>query len=201
MDNYPWQYGIEYGAQRTPEGVRALLKKLGVTHVQYAAGKSNAAGTLGGDILFHEFASSIATDRTRAGSGHLVTVPDAPSREPFDDKVAVLTCNELPQRGLYTVKAMDRYEYGPDAEKFETPLQAAADMNAARALLAQATYAVVEARCFRGRLPAELSQHFELFVKRRRDPREIWRRSSEASARPQDDSEEGPSPEPSEALE
>jgi hypothetical protein len=181
--------------------VRALLRRLGVTHVQYAPGRSNPVASLASDILFQEFARSVGVDRTRVGGGILVKVPDEPYREPFADKVAVLTCRESPGPGLYPLKSLDRFQYGPEGENFGPPLQSAPDANGARALLAQADYAVVELRCFRGRPPAELSQHFESFIKRRRDPREIWRRASENSAEPADAAEPDSGPEPSDSAE
>ena len=201
LDNYPWQYGIEYGAQGSPEGVRAMLRQLGITHVQYSPGRSNAVASLASDLLFQEFANSVGTDRVRAGSGHLITVPNEPYREPFGDKVAVLTCQHAPEPGLYPVKSLDRFEYGPDGDKFGPPLETAGDANQAKALLAKADYAVVELKCFRGRPPAELSQHFQQFVKRRRDPREIWRRSSENSEASDSPSEQDSSPEPADSPE
>lgn len=175
LDNYPWQYGLEYGAQGTPEGVRALLRKRGITHVHYSPGKANGIATFAGAILFQEFMDSVATDPVRIGGGILARVPDTPYTAPFNDAVAVLTCREVPPRGLYSLKSLDVLAYGPKGDDYGTPIAQAETLDDAVRLLDEVDYAIVELRCFRGRMPPELNA-FEPFVRRKRDPREIWRR-------------------------
>lgn len=178
LDSYQWQYGIEYGAQGTPEGVRALLRRLGVTHAYYAPKRSNGVASLASDLLFAEFVERHATGHTRVPGGMLVTVPDEPSRLPFRDTVVVLTCKALPAPGLYRLSALDVFEYGPKATAFGAPIRGAANHDEALRYLPEADWAVVETRCYRkGRYPKELGA-FELAVGRRRDTRELWRRTS-----------------------
>lgn len=180
LDNYPWQYGLEYGAQGSPEGVRALLRKRGITHVHYSPGKANGIATFAGAILFQEFMDSVATNAIRVSGGILAQVPETPSSAAFNDAVAVLTCKEVPPRGLYALKSLDVLAYGPRGDDYGTPVAPAETLEDAVHLLDEAEYAIVELRCFRNRMPPELGA-FEPFVRRKRDPREIWRRKRPGS--------------------
>lgn len=183
LDSYQWQYGIEYGAQRTPEGVRVLLRRLGVTHVHYTPGRSNSVASLSSDILFAEYVNYHAKDRVRVPGGLLVRVPDEPSQVSFRDAIVALTCKDAPVSGLYRVAALDVFQYGPNWDAYGEPVGKAADRTEALRYLPEADWVVLEPRCFRkGRYPKELGE-FELAVKRRRDTRELWRRT-EATPQP-----------------
>jgi hypothetical protein len=176
LDSYQWQFGIEYGAQGTPEGVRAMLRRLGITHLHFTPGKSNSVASLASDILFHEFAYYRAENPARVPGGQLTTVSDKPSNQPFRDAVLVLTCKTSPASGLYPLRSLDVFEYGPDGEKFGKPLRAASDRREALQYHSEVDWVVIEPRCYRKGEPRELGG-FELAVKRRGDSRELWRRS------------------------
>lgn len=176
LDSYQWQYGLEYGAQGTPEGVRSMLRGLGVTHVYFTPKKSNSVASLASNILFAEFVTYHVDQSVRVPGGMLVTVPDQPSQVPFRDAVAVLTCKQEPVSGLYSLAALDVFEYGPEGSSFGAPIGQAENRAEAVRFLPQVDWVVLETRCYpRGRYPKELAG-FELAVKRRRDPRELWRR-------------------------
>ncbi|HET9932813.1 MAG TPA: hypothetical protein VFQ35_19050 [Polyangiaceae bacterium] len=191
LDNYPWQYGLEYGAQGSPEGVRALLRKRGITHVHYSPGKANGIATFAGAILFQEFMDSVATNARRVSGGILAAVPEEPTTAPFNDSVAVLTCNEVPPRGLYALKSLDVLAYGPKGEDYGATIAPAETLDDAVRLLDEAEYAIVETRCFRGQSPPQFDA-FEPFVRRKRDPREMWRRKRGGP----DNAAEAPAPNP-----
>jgi hypothetical protein len=179
LDSYQWQSGIEYGEQGSPEGVRAMLRRLGVTHVYYSPGRSNSVASFASNLLFAEFVNYHATERTSVPGGVLVTVPNEPSTVPFRNAVVALTCKDPPVSGLYEVKALDVFPYGPNWDHYGAPVGKAADRNEALRYLPEADWVVLEPRCYRkGRYPKELQDSFEHAVNRRRDTRELWRRKT-----------------------
>ncbi|HET9958172.1 MAG TPA: hypothetical protein VFQ61_26935, partial [Polyangiaceae bacterium] len=182
LDSFAWQFGLDYGAQKTPEGVRRLLREQGITHVFFEPGKGNAMHPLANDLLFHEFASRFTTDRVRVGGATLARVPDQPSTRPFQGHVAVLNCESMPYPGLYETETLNVLEYGPKQDDYEAALAGADDVHGALTLLPQADFAIVEPKCFPEGLPRALTSAFELFVKRQREPREIWRRTRTGAA-------------------
>ncbi len=169
LDNYLWQFGIEYGTAGSPEGVRQALRDLGVTHVFASPStKSDGVNSFAADILFHELAGKHTLKRKTVGSGVLGELPDEPLTAPFVDAVAVFRCTApgLP-RGLYRVSELTTLPFGPDKGKFPKPLARAKTNAEVEALLDRAGYVIVEKKCTGDARPAELTRSFELMLERR----------------------------------
>ena len=169
LDMYLFQYGIEYGAAKTPEGVRQMLKNLGATHVfVQPEKKSDGMNSITGDILFWDFARQLA-DRKSMNDGVLGVVPDKPLDATFRDTVAVLSCSaKAPPKGLYHLADLRTLPYGPDNRKFRPPVRAANTKEEAAALLPMAEFVVVEEACYEQKdLPPDIVRAYDLLVERR----------------------------------
>jgi hypothetical protein len=182
LDNYLWQFGIEYGRAGTPEGVRKRLRALGVTHAFIAPEKeSDGSNSIAADILFWEFARSGLERRRVVEGGVLGGVTDTPIERPFRDAVLILGCTkDAPPRGLYGVSDLHVLPYGPKAREYPPPRNEAATKEAAERLLPAAEYVVLEKQCYEQQKPPALVQGFELLVERRSHGAwkklEIWAR-------------------------
>jgi len=188
LDNYLWQFGIEYGRAGSPEGVRKRLRELGVTHAYIAPEKeSDGSNSIAADILFWEFVRNGLEGRKVVEGGTLGRVTEAPITRPFRDAALVLGCSkDAPPRGLYGVTDLHVLPYGPKARQFPKPRADAPTKEAAERLLSVAEYAVLEKQCYEQQKPPGLAQGFELLVERRSSGAwkklEIWARK-----RPQGD--------------
>jgi hypothetical protein len=169
LDSYLWQYGIEYGAAGTPEGIRAMLRDLGVTHVYAAPDKrSDGVNSLAADILFWDFFNRHTTERKKISDGMLVRVPDKPIPAPSSDTVAILPCNAGgPPRGLFRVGDLRVLPFGPKMRDFPPPLKRAATQPEAETLIPMASYVLLEVSCYKDKKPPEIGREFELLVERR----------------------------------
>ncbi|MDC0741020.1 hypothetical protein [Polyangium mundeleinium] len=169
LDMYLFQYGIEYGAAKTPEGVRQMVKDLGATHVFVAPDKkADGMNSIAADILFWDFVRYL-TDRKSVNEGVLGGVPDKPIDVPFRDTVAVLSCSaKAPPNGLYKLSDLRTLPYGPDNRRFGKPLRAANNKDVAAAFLPMAEFVVVEDTCYDPKsLPPDISRSYDLLVERR----------------------------------
>ncbi|MDC3958603.1 hypothetical protein KEG38_32410 [Polyangium jinanense] len=187
LDNYLWQFGIEYGRAGSPEGVRKRLRELGVTHAFVAPEKeSDGSNSIAADILFWEYARSGLEERRIVEGGILGRVTDAPITALFRDVALVLGCSkDAPPRGLYRVTDLHILPYGPKAREFPAPQAEAATKEAAEKLLPVTEYAVLEKQCYEQQKPTELLERFEQLVERRSHGAwkklEIWARKREGS--------------------
>ncbi|MDC0741021.1 hypothetical protein [Polyangium mundeleinium] len=181
LDNYLWQFGIEYGRAGSPEGVRKRLRELGVTHAFVAPEKeSDGSNSIAADILFWEFAQSGLAERRVIEGGVLGRVTDTPITAPFHDAALLLGCTkDAPPRGLYHVNDLHILPYGPKALDFPAPEAEAATKEAAERLIPAAEYVILEKQCYEQK-PTALLQGFELLVERRSHGAwkklEIWSR-------------------------
>jgi hypothetical protein len=169
LDAYLWQFGLEYGAAGSPEGVRTTLRDKGITHVFASPDKkSDGSNSIAADILFWKFATKHLLDRKNIANGAIGRVPDKEIPVKFEDLVAVLGCsNKAPAKGLYHVADLRPLPFGPDATKFGAPVRSAKTKEEVEALLPMANFVVVESNCYQKEKPAELGRAFELMVDRR----------------------------------
>ncbi|MRG96950.1 glycosyltransferase family 39 protein [Polyangium spumosum] len=187
LDAYLWQFGVEYGAAGSTEGVRTTLRDLGVTHVFAEPNKeSDAANSIAADLLFWDFVTHLGGRKT-IGQGVLGVVPDKPLPAPSNDLVAVLTCTTAPPKGLFHVRDLRVLPFGP--EKFPAPVKPAKTKEEAEALLVHAQFAVLERDCYAKKAkPAGLGGVFELIANRRKygpfKPMELYRRRPSVPPRP-----------------
>ncbi len=149
MDRFPFEYGISYGLQPTPRDVYYLYRSLGATHILWAS-KSKGTDSLAGDIMFFDFVMHRASDAGTFGGMHLSKMPDLAPAEPFNDTVAVFSCQGSYPIGLYRVSDLRVPVYGPKSLDFPAapPRPMPPDWGAS---LAGATQVVItENRCFHG---------------------------------------------------
>jgi hypothetical protein len=181
LDNYLWQFGIEYGRAGSPEGVRRRLRELGVTHAFVTPEKeSDGSNSIAADILFWEYARSGLEERRTLEGGVLGRVTDTPIVAPFRDAALILGCTkDAPPRGLYGVTDLHVLPYGPKSLEFPAPRTAAATKEAAEALVPTADYVILEKQCYEQK-PGALLGGYELLVERRSHGAwkklEIWAR-------------------------
>jgi hypothetical protein len=123
LDNPGWQYAIEYGAQKSPADVHALLAGLGVTHLHAKPDKTKGTDSLAGDIRFHDYLRRYAENLQQLPSGVLGELGEAPEG-PFDDSVAVLSCGQDYAPGLYQVTDLSTPPFGPRMKDRREPSSA-----------------------------------------------------------------------------
>ena len=184
LDNYLWQFGIEYDRAAGPEDNRKMLKDMGVTHV-FASPEKKPDGvwSIAADIQFWELADKHLQNKKKVAGGVFGKLPDRPLPPLARDAVGVLTCKAVPPRGQFKLSDLRVLPYGPDATRFPKPqVPASAD---AAAILADAGWAVVDEACFKGKdkggdKPPELVSQFEPWLERHRYGKfpdlHIWRR-------------------------
>ncbi len=176
LDNPGWQYAIEYGAQKSPVEVHALLAGLGVTHLHARADKTKGTDSLAGDIRFYDYLRRYAENPQQLASGILGELGDVPEG-PFDDTVAVLSCGQDYAPGLYQVTDLSTPPFGPRLKELPKPRERATLPGDASRLIAQAEFVVINPRCLTGNAPGLRSSH-TLLVKRNgsrnMSPYEIW---------------------------
>jgi hypothetical protein len=199
LDNPGWQYAIEYGNQKSPADVHALLAGLGVTHLQGRTDKAKGTDSLAGDIRFHDYLRRYAENLQQLSNGMLGELGDPPEG-PFDDSVAVLSCGADYAPGLYQVTDLATPPFGPRMKELPAPREPATLPGDASRLVAQAEFVVVNPKCLPGGTPGLRSSH-SLLVKRNgsksMSPYEIWVRGQleRAETRPAQERGERADPE------
>lgn len=178
LDSYQWQYAIDYGQAGSPEGIRRLLRGLGVTHVFYFSRKSNGAASLASDILFDQFVTELAKGRRKVSGGYVVTLPDRPMDDGPPGRVLVVSCKRAPTSGLYPVAALDVPAFGPKRGHYPPPERVSSQADEPFRLLDEAEYVVREPHC--KRWPSGRKRDFVLAFKRgkRRTEFEVYRHAA-----------------------
>lgn len=164
LDNPGWQYAIEYGVTKGPAEVHALFQKLGVTHVFTKTEKSKGSDSLAGDIRFFDYVRRHGTNPLQVAGGILITVAESPSGE-FDDSVAVLSCGNDYQPGMYVVADLKTPPFGPRMKQLPRPREPATLPEDAPQLIRAAEFVVIDPGCFADSPPALRATH-SLMVKR-----------------------------------
>ncbi len=164
LDNPGWQYAIEYGMQKSPAELHALLSSLGVTHLHARIDKSKGTDSLAGDIRFYDYLRRYAQNPERLSSGLLAELGDAPEG-PFDDSVAILSCGHDYQPGLYKVLDLATPPFGPRMDELPEPRTPATLPDDTPRLVREAEFVVVNPRCFDGGVPGLRSDH-SLLIRR-----------------------------------
>lgn len=164
LDNPGWQYAIEYGAQKSPADVHALLAGLGVTHLHAKPDKTKGTDSLAGDIRFYDYLRRYAENPQQLSSGILAELGEVPEG-PFDDTVAVLSCSQDYAPGLYQVTDLSTPPFGPRLKELPKPREAATLPDDASRLIAEAEFVVLNPKCLPGGAPGLRTSH-ALLVKR-----------------------------------
>ncbi|HEY3497061.1 MAG TPA: hypothetical protein VGK73_20320 [Polyangiaceae bacterium] len=185
LDNPGWQYAIEYGETKSPAAVHDLFVKLGVTHVFTKTEKSKGSDSIAGDIRFFDYVRRRASERISVSGGILVPIGKKPEG-PFDDSVAMLSCGNDYDPGLYRVTDLATQPFGPRARKLPSPREPATLPEDADTLIDAAEYVVFDPSCFDSP-PASLRNGRSMLIKRNASKvfrgYEIWARG--ALERPQ----------------
>lgn len=181
LDTQLWQYGFDYGAQRTPAEMYAHLRSFGITHIAWPGTKSRGQDTIAGDLMFYDFVNRRLTKRRKAGSFRFGQLPAEPPTGSFDDRVVVINCRRGLRSGLYRVHDLYVPVFGPKRRELPKPRKSA-PREEASSLASQANFAVVDPHCGK-RVVKDLSKQFKLVARRKLvkkiTPYEIWLRRGE----------------------
>jgi hypothetical protein len=82
-----------------------------------------------------------------------------PPAGPFDDSVAVLSCRDDYQPGLYEVRDLATPPFGPRMQELPEPRKPATLPDDASSLIAESEYVVLDPRCFDGAVPGLQAGH------------------------------------------
>jgi hypothetical protein len=164
LDNSGWQYGIEYGKTKSPAEMHELFRGLGVTHVFGKTEKSKGTDSIAGDIRFYDYLRRRAVTSRSVSGGLLVEVGEKPEG-PFDDSVAVVSCGNDYEPGLYRVEDLSTPPFGPRARNLPKPRAAARIPDDTRDLVRQAEFVVFDAKCMDG-APHGLNDEHTLLIRR-----------------------------------
>ncbi|MCA9625791.1 MAG: hypothetical protein KC731_42505, partial [Myxococcales bacterium] len=121
MDVVPWQFGIDYGAQKTPAEMHALFASVGATHVFWPPSRRYGTENLAADLMFFDFVHNRAVDRRDFEFGTLVRISDQPDTRAFDDSTLAITCGEPLATGLYRAHDFWITSYGAGEQPYPKP--------------------------------------------------------------------------------
>jgi hypothetical protein len=118
-----WQFGISYVRLGSPDAVWKQLHDLGATHVLWDNNVSKGWDSVGGDVVFFEFAARNAGAIKSIGRTRLVSMPkQAPKTEGRNARVLVVGCDKRNYgTGLYDVTDLNVPVFGPKKFKFPKP--------------------------------------------------------------------------------
>jgi hypothetical protein len=158
LDNPGWQYGIEYGRTKSPAELHDVLVGLGVTHVFGKTEKSKGNDSIAGDIRFFDYLRRHGKKPRAVSGGLLIEVRERP-KGPFDDSVAVLSCGNDYEPGLYEVGDLSTPPFGPRVNELPEPREPATLPGDAEALVRRAEFVVVDPKCLGGSVPGLHDEH------------------------------------------
>jgi hypothetical protein len=173
-----WQFGISYGRMGSPREIHDMLVKMGVTHMTWDAGKSQAWDSVAGDIMFFDFALKYALSPKSYGGITLAKMPKTPPPDEIEDTVAVIACpRDAYKTGLYHVKDLHVPVFGPRRKKYPKPTIRAG--GEPEELVKEASYVVLSTKC-KKTMPAAERSKFMRAPKRRKvgGEQEIWIRKT-----------------------
>jgi hypothetical protein len=157
-----WQFGLSYGRLLTPRAVWEAYRKIGVTHVVWRDSISKGWDSLGGDLVFFDFALRHTLDRKRAGGHTVAAMPaEAPPDEPAG-LVAFFGCGDYYQDGLYRLSDLATPVFGPERRRFAAPFE----RGEVGSLIARAHFVVIDPACDNG-ASGKLGSLFTLAAKRK----------------------------------
>ncbi len=160
-----WQFGISYGRLGSPRAVWEKYKELGVTHVLWDHTVSKGWDSIGGDLVFFEFATRHTQGIKSVGRTRLGLMPkDPPDESERSANVLMVSCDarNYPP-GLYEVTDLVAPVFGPRQFKWPQPRQQGSFDD----LADDAYFAVVDPGCAEGKSFTKKSA-FELVAKRKR---------------------------------
>lgn len=159
-----WQFGISYARLGTPKAVWEKFHELGATHVLWDNQISKGWDSIGGDVVFFEFAYRHAGQIKSIGRTRLVTMPaEAPKMDDRNSLVLVVGCDKRNySTGLYEVTDLTVPVFGPKKFKFPKPKKS----GDADDLVAEAGAAVLDAKCPEAKSVSK--SDFQLVAKRKR---------------------------------
>lgn len=160
-----YQYAISYGLLGSAAEVHALLKSLGVTHLQWFTRSSRSWDSLAGDIRFFDFAINHTTDAKQVGRSTVATLPAAPPTREIGSKVLLLGCGRRSfASGIYELADLRVPSFGPESKRFPRPRTPVTTGSAAAAVDESIGAIVVEPKC--GSLPTSADGFVQAAVRR-----------------------------------
>ncbi|MEJ7730219.1 MAG: hypothetical protein WKG00_13500 [Polyangiaceae bacterium] len=139
-----WQFGLSYARLASPRAVWEAYRKIGVTHVVWRELVSKGWDSVGGDLVFFDFATQHTVDRKRAGGHNIGAMPAQPPPDQPGGLVAFFGCGDYYQDGLYQVADMTTPVFGPDRRRFAAPVEKGGEVGA---MLAGAYFVVIDPAC------------------------------------------------------
>lgn len=184
-----WQFGLRYELMASPAEMDRRLRALGVTHIVSRAKTARGMDGLGADLRFFDYINQDAKVLRRWGDMTLYALPETapPEHDEAGDLVAYFGCGKLYQRGLHKLAAL----HVRDKQVLKPPPQRKAEKRASNepaALLAEASFAVIDPKC----KPAIPASELTDFIKvGQRNKEELWARKRAAEAASHDDGGSG----------
>ncbi len=181
-DFVPWQYGIRWGRLESPGAMHDELRRLGVTHIVWRAGKSRGYDTLAGDLRFFEYVSVFAGPAKKVG-GRSVAPISTERPEGAGDLVAYLGCGRFYARGLHRLARLDVPELWPGRrfQQRQAEVPATADADDLVGLADQADFLVVGTGC-KPAVPPDALGAFALIATRGKEQLYVRRRGDVQAA-------------------
>lgn len=164
--NDQWQSRISYAALASPAAIYRELADMKVTHLVWEA-KATGWNSVGSDLAFMSFVLNHAVEPEVFGTFTLARFPAAPPPETFNDRVAVLACNNPFSNGFYRIHDLIIPAPGRPWAVPEAPVS---DPQTA---IRQADFIVVDPGCMPA-IPPEIAAQFHPPYLNVRSPLQIY---------------------------
>jgi len=148
-----WQGGINYGELASPDAIYQKLRTYGVSDLVWYTNKGLDWTSLAHDMAFANFALNHVIGQRPVGLLTLGHMPRQAPSNPFNDRVAILTCGHPLRSGWYNLRSLGSGASGSGAAR---PYAAMTNLAAA---VESAGFLVVEPRCGI-HLPSDLADKF-----------------------------------------
>lgn len=159
-----WQFGLSYGRLHTPRAVWDAYREIGVTHVVWADNVSKGWDSVGGDLVFFDFAMRHTTGRKKVGSTWVASMPTEPPPAEPAGPVAIFGCGDYWTNGLYRLADLTTPVFGPKRDDFAKPIEVAGKGQEAR-IAKKASFLVIDPACANS-VQARVKGGFQLVAKR-----------------------------------
>jgi hypothetical protein len=161
------QSRIRYGLLDSPRDVYDLYKDLGITHVVWAKKKAIGFDSLGGDLRFFEFVSTVKRPKS-AGSFYYGPMPKDPPSFESSNIVLYAGCRDTFEPGFFQLRDMNVHDRQP--KKIEGFKPIPGDEIELEKAIGDAAFIVFGPKCGKG-LPRP-GPEFELVATRKDE--QLW---------------------------
>jgi hypothetical protein len=152
--NDQWQGRISYETLQSPSAIYDELRSLSVTHMIWTTERSSTWNSVASGLAFMGFALNYAEAPRMVGEYTVARFPASPPREPWNNRVAVMTCGRPFSSGIYELGSLVSPNTG------RPPAQMIAPLSDVSTAVASAGFLVVDPAC-RADLPPEVATDFQ----------------------------------------